>query len=105
MHFSKNSKSRFDIVVVYIDDLNLVRTLEELTKTTNYLKNDFEMKDLGKTKKFLGLQIEHFSNGISIHQSTYTKKVLKKFLMDKAHHLNTPMVGRSLDVKKDPFRP
>ena len=103
--FIKNSKSKFDIVVVYIDDLNLVRTLEELTKTTNYLKNDFEMKDLGKTKKFLGLQIEHFSNGISIHQSTYTEKVLKKFLMDKAHHLNTPMVGRSLDVKKDPFRP
>ena len=33
------------------------------------------------------------------------EKVLKQFLMDKAHPLNTPMVGRSLDVKKDPFRP
>ena len=72
--FIKNSKSRFDIVVVYVDDLNLVRTLEELTKTTNYLKNDFEMKDLGKTKNFLGLQIEHSPNGIFVHQSTYTKR-------------------------------
>ena len=25
--------------------------------------------------------------------------------MDKAHPLSTPIVGRSLDVKKDPFRP
>ena len=25
--------------------------------------------------------------------------------MDKAHHLSTPMVGQSLDVKKDPFQP
>ena len=25
--------------------------------------------------------------------------------MDKAHPLSTPMVDRSLDVKKDPFRP
>ena len=25
--------------------------------------------------------------------------------MDKAHPLSTPMVGWSLDVKKDPFRP
>jgi len=33
------------------------------------------------------------------------EKVLKQFLMDKAQPLNTPMVGRSLDVKKDPFRP
>ncbi|KAL0324728.1 UNVERIFIED_CONTAM: Secreted RxLR effector protein [Sesamum calycinum] len=25
--------------------------------------------------------------------------------MDKSHPLSTPMVGRSLDVEKDPFRP
>ena len=25
--------------------------------------------------------------------------------MDKAHHLSSPMVVRSLDVKNDPFRP
>ena len=53
----------------------------------------------------LGLQIEHLPNGILVHQSTYTKKVLKQFYMDKAHPLSTPMVGWSLDVKKDPFRP
>ena len=98
--FIKNSKSGFAIVAVYVDDLNLVGTLEELTKTANYLRNEFEMKDLG-----LGLQIEHFPNGIFVHQSTYIEKVLKQFLMDKTHPLNTPMVGRSLNVKKDRFHP
>ena len=63
------------------------------------------MKDLGKTKFCLGLKIEHISYEILVHQSTYTKKVLKQFYMDKAHPLSTPMVGWSLDVKKDPFRP
>ena len=63
------------------------------------------MKDLGKTKLCLSLQIEHLMNGIFVHQSTYTKKILKKFYMDRAHPLNTPMVVRSLDVNKDPFRP
>ena len=63
------------------------------------------MKDLGKTKFCLGLQIEYLPNGILTHQSTYTKKVLKQFYMDKAHPLSTPMVGRSLDVKKDLFQP
>ena len=80
-------------------------TLEELTKTANYLKNEFEMKDLSKTNFFLGLQIEYISNGILIHQSTYTEKVVKHFHMDKVHPLSSPMVVRSLDVKKDPFRP
>ena len=85
---------------MYFDDLNLVGTLKELIRTTNYLKKKFKMKDLGKTKFCLGLQIEHFSNGVLVHQSTYIKKVLKRFYMDKAHPLSSLMVVRSLDVKK-----
>ena len=90
--FIKKSETRFAIIVVYVDDLNLAGTPEELTRTTNYLKNDFEMKDLGKTKLCLGLQIEHFPNGVLVYQSTYIKKVLKHFYMDKAHPLSSPMV-------------
>ena len=63
------------------------------------------MKDLDNTKFCLGLQIEHLPNGIHIHRSTYTENVLKQFLMDKTHPLNTPTVRRSLDVKNDPFCP
>ena len=72
MRFIKILESGFAIVAVYVDDLNLIGTLEEFTKTTNYLKNELEMKDLGKTKNFLGQQIEHISNEILIHQSSYT---------------------------------
>jgi hypothetical protein len=49
------------------------------------LKKESEMKDLGKTKFYLGLQIEHVHTGILVHQSTYIKKVLEKFNMDKAY--------------------
>ena len=63
------------------------------------------MKDLGKTKFCLCLQIKHFPTGILVHQSAYTKKILKLFYMNEAHHLTSPIVVCSLDVKKDPFRP
>jgi hypothetical protein len=63
------------------------------------------MKDLGKTKFCLGLQLEHTHKGILVHQSAYTKKVLEKFHHENAHPERTPMMGRSLDVEKDPFRP
>ena len=39
-----------------------------------------------------------------MHQSTYISKILKRFYMDKAHPLSTPMVVRSLETIKDPFR-
>ena len=63
------------------------------------------MKDLGKTKFCLGLQIEHFPTRFLVHQSAFTKKTLKHFYMDNAHPLSLPMIVRSLDVKKDPFCP
>ena len=63
------------------------------------------MKDFGKTKLCLGLQMEHLTNGIFVHQSAYTEKVLKRFCMDEAHPLSTLIVVRSLDVNKDLFRP
>ena len=44
-------------------------------------------------------------NGVLIHQSLYAEKVLKRFYMDKSHPLSSPMVVRSLEVTKDPFRP
>ena len=86
---------------MYVDDLNLVGAFEELTRITNYLKKEFEMKDLRKTKFCLGPQIEHFPNGVLVHQSTYIKKNLKCFYMDQAYPLNSSMVVQSLDVKND----
>ena len=103
--FIKKSEIGFEIIVVYVDDLNLIGTPEELTRIAKYLKNEFEMKDLGKPKFCLGLQIKYVPTGVLVHQSAYTKKILKRFYMDKAHPLSSPIIVRSLDVKKDLFRP
>ena len=43
--FIKKSELGFAILAVYVDDINLFRTPEELTKGTTYLKDEFEMKD------------------------------------------------------------
>ena len=63
------------------------------------------MKDLGKTKFCLDLQIEHLPKGIFVQQSTYLKKVLEIFYMDNSHPLSTPMVVRFHEVDKNTFRP
>nr|GEU89446.1 hypothetical protein [Tanacetum cinerariifolium] len=84
----------------------VVCTLEgKLPKAVEYLKKEFEMKNLKKTKFCLGLQIKHLKNGILVHQNAYIEKLLKRFYMKKSHPLSTPMVLRTLDVEKDHFRP
>ena len=103
--FIKKTTSGFIIIAVYVDDLNIIGTPEEIPTIIKTLKEEFEMKDLGKTKFCLGLQIEHIKGGIFIHQTTYTEKILKRFYMDKSHPLSTPMIVRSLYVENDQFRP
>ena len=95
----------FVIIAVYVDDLNILGTSGEISQTVEYLKKEFEMKDLGKTKFCLGLQLEYINDGILVHQMTYTEKVLKRFNMVDCHSLTSPMVVRSLGLDTDPFRP
>ena len=102
--FIKSTKTGFAIVAVYVDDMNLIGTPEELATAAELLKREFEVKELGKTKLCLGLELEHKHDGILVHQSAYTERILKRFNMDKAHPLSTPMVVRHLDPKSDPFR-
>ena len=69
--FIKKSKIGFAIIAVYVDDLNLVGTSEELTRITNYLKKEFEMKNLGN--KILSRPVDRafskwsFNISINIH--------------------------------------
>ena len=103
--FIKRSSTGFVIIVVYVDDLNIIDTTEDITNAANYLKNEFEMKVLGRTRFCLGIHVEHLSSGIFVHQSNYTEKILDRFYMDKSHPLTTSMVVRSLEVENDLFLP
>ena len=75
--YEKIWKDRFSIIVVYVDDINIIETPEELPKVIDCLKKEFELKDLRKTKFCLGLQIKYFKNENFMHQSTCIAKLLK----------------------------
>ena len=47
--FIKKTTSRFIIIVVYIDDLNIIGTHKKILEVMMYLKNEFKMKDLRET--------------------------------------------------------
>jgi hypothetical protein len=57
--FIRKSSIGFCIISIYIDDLNIIGHAKDIDEARNHLKKEFEMKDLGKTKFCLGLQIEH----------------------------------------------
>jgi hypothetical protein len=58
------------------------------------------MKDLGKTKFCLGLQLERPPTGTLVHQSAYIQNILQKFNMDKSYPSKTPMLYALLKLIK-----
>jgi hypothetical protein len=54
----------------------------------------FEMYMMEELKYFLGFQIKQMEDGTFISQTKYTHELLKKFGMDKAKPIKTPM-GRN----------
>jgi hypothetical protein len=103
--FIRRSSTRFCIILVCVDDLNIIGHTKDIDEACNHLKTEFKMKDLGMTKFCLGLQLEHLQMGILVHQSSYVQKVLEKFNMDKIYVLRTPMVVHALEKDIDQFRP
>ena len=61
--------------------------------------NRFEMSMMGELKFFLGFQIKQLKDDTFISQTNYTNDMLKKFDMDKARPIKTPMpTNRHLDL-------
>lgn len=83
--------------------MNLIGTPKVVQKASDYLKGEFEMKDLRKTKHCLGLQIEHSFNGSLFTNQLILKRFYKRFNIDKAYPQSTPIIIRSLDHKNDLF--
>ncbi|XP_049399667.1 uncharacterized protein LOC125863672 [Solanum stenotomum] len=53
--------------------------------------SEFEMSVMGKITFLLGLQIRQFPQGTSICQEKYIKDLLKRFNMQEANIIDTPM--------------
>ena len=80
------------VVQIYVDDIIFGSTNASLCKEFSELMQDeFEMSMMGELKFFLGIQINQCKDGVYVHQSKYTKELLKKFKLEDCKVMNTPM--------------
>ena len=64
------------------------------------MASEFEMSMIGELSYFLGLQIKQMKNGTLVSQGKYIKDMLKKFGMNKAKPISTPM-GTNANLDSD----
>ena len=90
--FIKREDGELIVTQVYVDDIILGLTKDELAHGfSKLMQAKFEMSMIGELIHFLGLQIRQQDLGISLSQSKYAKNLVKKFSLESASSVRTPM--------------
>ncbi|GJW89334.1 retrovirus-related pol polyprotein from transposon TNT 1-94 [Tanacetum coccineum] len=75
-----------------MDDIIFGSTCQDLCDDFSKIMHDeFKTSMMGELNFFLGLQIKQFKDGIFFNQSKYVKEMLKKFGLENAKPIKTPM--------------
>ncbi|GAU43894.1 hypothetical protein TSUD_399420 [Trifolium subterraneum] len=90
--FTLHRESSFTVLLVYVDDIILAdNSLDEFTRIKQILDDHFKIKDLGQLKYFLGIEVAHSSQGISICQIKYCLDLLQDTGLLGAKPAKTPL--------------
>lgn len=80
------------ILLIYVDDIILKgNDLQEIDEVKTFLKSKFLIKDLGKLKFFLGIEVIDVENGICLTQRKYCLELLHEFGMLGYKPIKTPL--------------
>ena len=82
------------IIAMWVDDLIIFgRDIADIEDLKAQLNEEYEMKDLGELKYFLGIQVHRDKEWKLIHidQSSYNRTVLERFGMTNSKPAKTPL--------------
>ena len=90
--FLKHRCGKVSSLIIYVDDMVLTGDdSEEIQRLQVQLSSEFEMKDLGSLKYFLGIEVARGKNCIVLSQRKYVLDLLTKTGMLDCKPADTPI--------------
>lgn len=88
----KSGGGKLSILIVYVDNIIVTGDFEEeMMNLKKTLAKEFEIKDLGNLRNFLGMEVARSSEGISVSQRKYVLDLLTDCGMLGCKPADTPM--------------
>ena len=100
--FLKKREEKTTCLIVYVDDMIITDDdAEEIKCLKENLFKEFEMKDLGDLKYFLGIEVLRSPRGIFLRQKKYILDILAETGLLEYKPADTPiMVNHGLQIKE-----
>ena len=93
--YRRGNKNSFLLVVVYVDDLVISGpNVSDINQFKMEMKKKFSMSDLGLLSYYLGIEVRQGTEGITLSQSAYAKKILESTGMLNCNTAATSMEAR-----------
>jgi hypothetical protein len=90
--FTKKLRNDLFVLQIYVDDIIFGSTNQDFCEEFgNMMANEFEMSMIGELSYFLRLEIKQIKNGTFVSQGKYIKDMIKKFRLQDAKQMSTPM--------------
>jgi hypothetical protein len=96
VYFKKLENGSYIILLLYVDGMLVAGSnMQDINVLKKKLSNSFAMKDLGATKKILGMRITRDNKYIklTLSQGEYIEKVLERFRMQNEKPISTPLTN------------
>ena len=86
-----STQGKITALIVYVDDIVLTgNDMTEIMNLKRYLAKEFEIKDFGDLRYFLGIEIAKSKNGIFIFQRKYVLDLLMETGILGCKPIDTP---------------
>ena len=91
--FLKHRSTKVSALIIYVDDIIITGDdAKEISRLQEQLSTEFEMKNLGGLKYFLGIEISRSRQGIFLLQRQYVLDLLSEVGLLKCKPTDTPIV-------------
>jgi len=97
-----NGKEIVCILSVYVDDILIAGTNQEINKVKQSIQRKFNIKDIGDVEFVIGIKFTKTLNGYILHQGRYINDILNKFDINNLTPVKNlmPLVNPNLRTKK-----
>jgi hypothetical protein len=97
--YVRNAKNDTLILGIHVDDCLIAGTASFLRNFKQQLRSHFTITEMGFPQALLGIEVVRNDRAITLHQSSYLKRLVEDTGMEESNHVHTPIIPQQFNTE------